>query len=180
MEGSGQKRRRAFHFLVVALPILAALYLLFYRQHAPGSAMDRVLSDYLRGVAWTAALLVRPLEPSVTVDGTRLGGRFALEIVVDCAALDVQAIFAAAVVAFPVPWRRRAAGVAAGLALIAAFNVLRIACLYLVGARAPGWFHVLHEEVFQIAIVLGACLMFGAWVFWARPVVRREPGLGMA
>ena len=161
---------------LVGLPIVAALYFVIYRSPAQGSPVGRGVGGYLAGVARASALIIRPFDQSVSVDRAHLSGRFALEIVVDCAAFEVQAIFAAAVLVFPASWRRRLLGLATGLALIGAFNVVRIACLYLVGIHAPGWFHVLHEEVFQIGIVLGTCLMFGTWVYWAR----RDHGLAPA
>lgn len=175
---------RALSFLAVALPVMAGLYLLIYLGHAEDSVIVRALAVYLAWVARAAALVIGWFDPAVTVTGRQLGGRFPLEIVLDCAALDVQAIFAAAVVAFPAPWRRRLFGLVVGLAVLGTLNVARIACLYLIGVHAPTWFHTMHEEVLQIAVVLGTCLLFASWAFWAGarsgPRFNAEPDVGAA
>jgi exosortase/archaeosortase family protein len=158
-------------FALRALPLMAIFYALLYVDHDPASLLGRALAGYLELIAEAAGRLIHLFDPSVTVTGRSLAGRFPLEVVLDCGALDVQAIFAAAVIAFPAPWPRRVSGLALGLPALLLFNVLRIAILALVGARAPGWFHLLHEEVFQIVIVVGTALGFARWALWAKPGV---------
>jgi exosortase/archaeosortase family protein len=118
--------------------------------------------------------MVRLFDPGAAVGGelgdlgTLIVGRFSLRIVLDCAALDAHALLAAAVLAFPVAWRRRIAGVVAGTPIVGAINVIRIVILYVAGVRWPDAFHVLHEEVLQLLIIVSTFLVFAAWIVWAR------------
>src|SRR6187397_167375 len=54
-------------------------------------------------------------------------GRFPVAVDRGCDALEVQAPLAAAILAFPAPWRLRVGGATLGVALVWAVNVLRIA-----------------------------------------------------
>jgi exosortase family protein XrtM len=156
-------------FAARAVALALGFFAVLFLAHAPDSSTGRALAGYLTWLARACGSVVAIFDPSAVVHDRVLSGRFSLEIVLDCGALDVQALFAAAVLAFPAPWRQRAAGLAGGLLALNGFNVLRIVTLYFVGAHAPGWFHTLHEEIFQIVIVAIACLLFALWAMWARP-----------
>jgi exosortase/archaeosortase family protein len=127
-----------------------------------------VLAGYLHFLAALSGGLIRLFDSSVTVSGTTIHGRFPLEIVFDCAALDVQALYAVAVLVFPAPSprvKRKLLGLGAGLLIIGAANVARIAALYFIGAHAPGAFHTMHHEVFQLALLVLTCALFVLWAF---------------
>jgi exosortase/archaeosortase family protein len=124
-----------------------------------------MLAGYLRFVAALSGWIIARFDGSVTVSGTRILGRFPLEIVFDCAALDIQALYAAAVLLFPAPWRRKLLGLGAGLSIIFTANVARIVALYFIGADAPDAFHTMHQEVFQLALLVLTCGLFVAWAF---------------
>jgi exosortase family protein XrtM len=156
-------------FLARALALAALFYAAIYLNHAPDSVAVRALGGYLAWVARASAGIIGVFDPSAAVHGASIGGRFPLEIVLDCGALDVQAIFAAAVLAFPAPWRKRALGLVVGLTALTLLNLARIAALAFIGAAAPTWFHTMHEEVFQIVLVIVPCLGFSLWALWARP-----------
>ena len=157
------RNKRALEFVAVAVPTMAALYALLYVEHAPGSLVSRALSGHLVAVAQVSGWVIRRFDPTLVVQGNNLGGRFPLSIVLDCAALDVQAIYASAVAAFPVPWRERVVGGVGGIVGLWVLNILRIVALYFIGLVAPRWFHTMDEEVFQLVMVLGACGFFAVW-----------------
>ena len=133
-----------------------------------------MLAGYLHFLAALSGGLIRLFDSSVTVSGTTIHGRFPLEIVFDCAALDIQALYAVAVLVFPAPWRRKLLGLGAGLLIIGAANVARIAALYFIGAHAPGAFHTMHHEVFQLALLVLTCALFVLWAF--HPSLRTPSG----
>lgn len=147
---------------------MALLYGLLYFPYTSQAFPVRALNAYLRGLARAAGLVIGWVDATVQVMGTSIHGRFPLEIVLDCAAVDAQALFVAAVATFPLPWRARVIGVAAGIAAISGANLLRIVALYFIGVRWPGSFHFWHAEVFQLVMVLVAGLTFVAWIAWAR------------
>jgi exosortase family protein XrtM len=174
-------RRPGARYVLIALPAMAILYGLLYYRHPPDSLIARILDAHMEGIARASGAVIG-LFADVTVNGRFISGRFPLEIVLDCGAVDVQAIFAAAVLAFPVSWRRRAFGVVLGLVGLYLLNLARIVCLYFVGVNAPGLFHVMHEEVLQLVIIVSACLAFVVWAFWARgregdPEGQKEPAI---
>lgn len=161
-------------FAAVATPVGLALYGLLYYPYRSENLVVRCLQAYLRLLAAAAAAVLSPFDASVAAHGARVDGRFPLEIVLDCSAIDAQALFVAAALAFPVAWRRRAIGAAVGVAAIGAVNLLRIVCLYVAGVRWPRAFHVLHEEVLQFALVALAAAVFAAWAMWARRVTATD------
>jgi exosortase/archaeosortase family protein len=149
----------------------AALWMLllcaaFYYPYAPASWPSHAIGAYLRLIARASGWLIARFEPGVIVDGTTIGGAFPLEIVKACSALDAQALYAAAALAFPAPRGRKLAGLALGIALLTLLNIARIACLYLVGLHAPLHFDTVHEEWLPAALVLAAGLCFAGWARW--------------
>jgi exosortase/archaeosortase family protein len=160
-------REPALRFAVRFLILGAVFYLALYYPYDPASLPARLLGRYVEVQARLAGELVRLFDRAVTVSGNLITGRFSLAIVLDCAAIDAQALFAATVLAFPASWRRRVAGLAAGLAMITAVNLVRIAILYFVGVRWPRYFDFLHEDLFQFGIIAAACASFGLWALWA-------------
>lgn len=102
-------------------------------------------------------------------------GRFFTFIVVpECGAIEVMAIFFAAVIAFPAPWQHRLAGLAAGLPIMYVVNILRLVCLAFIGALDTDgrWFEFVHEYVWQAVYVIFVVVV---WIAWVEFVVRRRP-----
>jgi exosortase/archaeosortase family protein len=118
------------------------------------------LGPYLAGYARLAGAALGLFEKGVVVSGTRIDGRFSLEIVRNCDAIEVNILFACAVLAFPSPIKRRLAALVGGLACLVLANVLRICALYFVGVHFPDWFRLIHEEVLPLVLIAGAALLF--------------------
>jgi exosortase/archaeosortase family protein len=96
---------------------------------------------------------------------------FVFRVVPDCGAVPSLAIFLAAVVAFPAPWRKRLYGLALGIPFLYAVNVLRLACLGVFGAWAGAgkWLHFAHHYVWQGIYVV---FVVAAWLLWVEVLVR--------
>ncbi len=163
----GESRGRLI-FVLRALALMALLYGLFFFPYSPESWAGQRLSDYLELQARGAGFLVGFFDPTVTVRGTVIRGAFAVEIVRACSSLDAQALFAAAVLAFPGPLRLKLVGVGFGLVVLNLLNLGRIAALYFVGWGAPQGFDTIHEEVMPLILVLVACGSFYLWTRWAQ------------
>ena len=111
--------------------------------------------------------MIRLFDGEVSLQGTFISGRFPLEIVRSSSSLDAQALFAATVLAFPARASMKVLGLAAGSVALTTLNMVRIASLYFIGAEMPDIFDDAHEELFPLALVIMACVCFGAWVRWA-------------
>jgi exosortase/archaeosortase family protein len=148
--------------------ILLGLYGLIYMPHEAGGVAARLLQGYLEATAEASCALLRVLGEQVQIRETTVTGRFAYVVVLDCAALDAQSLFAAAVLAFPAPWWARAAGVFAGSCTIFLLNVARLVGLYFAGASSQDLFQVLHEEVLVFVLIALVCASFLLWLRWAQ------------
>lgn len=166
--------RQRLRFVLLSGALMAAFYVVLYYPYDGGALPVRALAGYLGLLARVCVAVIRMGDPSARVAGDAIDGHFSMRIVLDCGALDAQALFAAAVLGFPAPWSRKLVGVAGGLAVIALANLARIVALYFIGWRRPAAFHLWHEEVLQLAIVLVAAAAFAAWALWTRRGPREQ------
>jgi exosortase/archaeosortase family protein len=157
--GDGLSVTRGFlvRFSLAAGALLAVYYFPY------GGALALLRSAYLVAYAHVAGAAISPFDSSVHVYGTRIVGRTSVEFAMNCDAMDVTLLFAAAVYAFPTSWRRRAAGLGCAFAGVLLLNVTRVVVLYLVRVHAPAWFELLHLTLFPLAIVAASAAGFLAW-----------------
>jgi exosortase/archaeosortase family protein len=139
----------------------------------------------LRGVAWSLGLFsllrlnwieahaVLPITREQAIVAARLFGpsTLSVEVTLACSGADALALCLGAVLAYPVKWRTRLAGAAAGAALILGVNTLRIGILGRLAA-SPEWFNIIHVYVWPALLTLAiAGYVFG----WMRFANRRHP-----
>jgi exosortase/archaeosortase family protein len=154
-------------FTLAFLGCAGALSLVYAFPYAQDSAVHAGFTSYLAGYARAAGGVLALFDSSVHVEGATIFGRFSMQIVKDCDAMEVNILFASAVLAFPVTWSRRALGVLLGVVLLAAANLTRIASLYFIGVAAPGAFETAHRDVFPLLLIGVAVVLFATWVRWA-------------
>jgi|GEM_PF-1462859 len=159
--------RNQWRFVLAFLGCSGVLSLAYAFPYARGSAVHSGFESYLAGYARAAGTLLALFDPSVHVAGATIFGRFSMQIVKDCDAMEINILFASAVLAFPAKWSRRALGVALGVLLLAAANLIRIASLYWIGVIAPAAFESAHRDVFPLLLIGVAVLLFAAWIRWA-------------
>jgi exosortase/archaeosortase family protein len=149
-------------FSVAATVLLGAYYFPYQGVLAAVRAVYLALYAHLAGVA------IAIFDPTVQVHGTHIVGRTAFEFAMNCDAMDVTILFAAAVYAFPASWRRRIAGLACAVAGIVVLNVSRVVVLYLLRIHAPAWFDVFHLTLFPLALAGATAAWFLAWAHGGR------------
>lgn len=140
--------------------IAGALFAIYAFPFELFGAKQDWLAGYLAAYARLAGAVLGVFESGIVVSGSQIGGRFSMEIVRNCDAIEINILFVSAVLAFPAPWQRRTIAAALGLLSLVALNVLRICALYFVGVHAPERFAVVHEQIFPLLLVLAAALGF--------------------
>ena len=160
--------RLGLRFALGYAGIAAGLFLIYGFPWELFGARRDWLSGYLAAYAHLAGAVLHWFDATVVVTGARIDGRFSLEIARNCDAIEVNILFASAVLAFPTGILRRLVGLIGGLALLVLANVARICVLYFIGVHCPNWFALAHEEVLPLALVVSAALIF---LRFARPQV---------
>lgn len=159
---------RGWRLLVLTVTLMVAFYAALFHPYPEASLPGRMLSAYLKLTARGSGALLGWFGEPVSVEGATVLGRFPFVVVLDCAALDAQALYAAAVLAFPAPPARKLIGLVGGLTGIWAINVLRLVTLYHAGVHSRELFNVLHEELMVMLVILSVCGLFVVWAWWSR------------
>ena len=166
---SGGFPKLGLRFAIGYVVIAGVLFSIYGFPFELFGARSDWLSGYLQMYARLAGTALRLFESGVVVTGDRIDGRFSLQIVRNCDAIEVNILFASAILAFPAPWRRRSLALAGGLALLVFANIARICLLYFVGVYRPAWFATAHEEILPLVLIaLTALSVLG----WARYLTR--------
>ncbi|MBI4560355.1 MAG: archaeosortase/exosortase family protein [Candidatus Hydrogenedentes bacterium] len=113
----------------------------------------------------------RQQENPNNANADQVAFRFAL--VPECGAAELMGIFFAAVVAFPTRWWKKGLGVLLGVPLLYVLNLLRLACLAMIGAwtRQGPTYEIAHQYIWQGIFIFFVALL---WLVWVELMVRRE------
>jgi exosortase H (IPTLxxWG-CTERM-specific) len=114
-----------------------------------------------------SALLCLLGQGTTAADTTIVGPGFSLIIRRGCDGLETTALFVAAVLAFPSPWRKKLLGLLVGTVFLLGLNILRIVSLFFIGVYFPKLFQVMHADVWQVAFILVAVIFWALWIQWA-------------
>ncbi len=98
---------------------------------------------------------------------------FPFILVSECGAIEVMAIFFAAVMAFPARWWKRIVGLLLGIPIMYSVNIFRVTCLAIIGALDPErqWFDFSHHYVWQAVYII---FVVAVWLAWIEFLVNRE------
>jgi exosortase/archaeosortase family protein len=166
-EDDRARRRSTIRFVLVLLVLLLVLFVGYHYRYAPENPMNRVLTGYLRVYAHVAGGLLNVCGANVEVVDRTIQGRTAVEVAAGCDAMEAKALFIAAVLAFPVAWRRKLIGIAIGLPILMVVNLIRIVSLYYIHLHWPESFEFAHMTVWQFAFIALAAGMWIRWAAWA-------------
>jgi exosortase/archaeosortase family protein len=131
---------------------------------------DQMVVPFTRAIARLTHAILRAGGVQSWVSGVSVGiPGFAVEIKNNCNAIYEIGLYAAAVVAFPAPARRRLAGLLIGAGVLYLVNLLRILTLLAIGRYWPVGFQPAHLYVWQALFlaVVAAC-----WLGWVSRVRR--------
>jgi exosortase/archaeosortase family protein len=107
-------------------------------------------------LAWVQNHLLIPFAGLQQDFGCLITGapRSAVTVDLSCTGSDAMALCLGAMLAVPVPWRRRLIGSAVGLGLVTALNTARIGSLSLAAGGDADTFRFLHVYVWPTALVV--------------------------
>ncbi len=98
---------------------------------------------------------------------------FPFILVPECGAIEIMAIFLAAVLAFPASWWKRLVGIVAGLPIMYGVNIFRLSVFAVIGAldKSRVWFNFAHEYVWQAVYII---FVVAVWLIWVEYIVKRK------
>jgi exosortase family protein XrtM len=143
---------------------LAFLVLQTLWSQTKDTALERLWID--TATVKTAVALIGFVSPGIGVvaQGSRIkapGG--GINVLNGCEGTDILFLLAAAFLAFPMPWRRRLAGLGLGLVLVFLLNEARILALFYAYRNDRALFDLLHSLVAPIVLIAFAGAYFYAW-----------------
>jgi exosortase/archaeosortase family protein len=165
--------RRRFALLFTALA--GGLLGFYYFPRGDDSAVEHFTREYLRAYTHMLSIVLAPFDPAVHSRGNLLSGRFSMQIVKSCDAMEANILFAAALLAVAAPWLRKAAALLAGLAALVAFNLVRLVFLYWTGIYAAPAFDFFHYDVWPLVMIAFATIDFLFCARWVRHGARSIP-----
>lgn len=154
--------RRDIRFLLLFVAWLAVFYVLATRNYFE----QTIFPKYCALNAAVSGFLLNGVGIDVNVHDRTVRSAthgFAIEVARGCDAVEPSALFCAAVLASPVVWWRRAVAAAMGTVLLMVLNLARVISLFLVGVYWRSAFDTMHLEVWQVAFIFLAILLWGLW-----------------
>ena len=165
-----------------ALTFLTVLGVSFW-LYILGPVQQHVILPFTSGLAWVCTSLIHLFDDNVFAAGKIISSPtgWAVSIEPGCNGVEAVIILAAAILAFPAPWKHRLVGFVLGFGAILALNVVRIISLFYIGlwernACVPGeechtvWFEWFHLYLWQALIILDALVV---WLIWLRYLPRQ-------
>jgi exosortase/archaeosortase family protein len=169
--GAGSSR-----VLVKMIAVFLLIFGSFYLWGTTESYQEHVFAPYLVINADLSGDILNALGQKVIVDGPHISSsRFNVTIARGCDGLPPMALFLAALGAFPAPVLLKLPALLLCLPILAAFNLVRIVSLFLVGVYYPDYFHVMHVDVWQALYILFGVVLFCLWLWWASGRSARVP-----
>lgn len=146
-------------FVVIFLVVLISLFTLEMQT----AVQHSVIEPFTSLLATISAAIILPFDSSVLAYGKVLQfgpGGFAVSIEAGCNGVEATIVLIAAVLAFPAPWRARAAAIVLGFLAIQAMNILRIISLFYLGNWNLDFFSWVHLYLWPTLIMLDVLIVF--------------------
>src|SRR5512132_1859840 len=130
------------------------------------------VEPWTNSLAAISASLVTLFDPAVVATGKVLRSNangFAVSIEAGCNGVEATIVLVAAIIAFPAPWTRKLAGLAAGIVAVQGLNIVRVVSLFYLGQWSFAAFEWAHLYVWQALIMLDVLIV---WLVWVRTLPR--------
>lgn len=153
-----------FRFLLIFLVLLVALF----GVELLNPVQQTVILPWTELLARTSVMLLQAFDPDVHSYGVVIQSRangFGVSIQPGCNGVEACIVLAAALLAFPAPWKHKLVGLALGIVAVQAVNILRIVSLYYLGQWDFKMFEFAHLYLWQALIMLDVLVV---WLLWIR------------
>ena len=157
-------------FLLIFLLIMGMLFAL--ELTPPGQAL---VIPWAASLAGFSTALITLFDPKVITYGNIIQSQvngFGVAIEAGCNAVEACIVLAAAILAFPSPWRHKMLGLVMGMVVVQAFNILRIISLFYLGQWRMDAFEFAHLYLWQGLIMLDELVV---WLIWIRTMPVESP-----
>lgn len=146
------------------------VFLLVYREDLIGRLVDPWVELTARmTVAWLHLLKEEAVRSGGQIHHP---GGFAYEIYYRCTAVLPAAILAALIFASTASLPRQIIGMALGVCVLIAVNLMRLVHLFILGVHRPALFQVSHDVVWELILIMAT---LGLWWLWSRWAIRCRP-----
>jgi len=154
-------------FLSLFLLILVGLF----TAELTRPAQEALVQPWTATLARLCAAVITRFDRHVVALGDVLESTtngFAVSIRAGCNGVEATLILVAAILAFPAPWTRKAAGIAAGVAAVQVLNLVRVVSLFYLGQWNRVAFEWAHLYLWQTLIMVDVLVVWLLWLRWVR------------
>lgn len=147
--------------------LFAGLLLILFTVELLQPVQNAVILPWTALLAKISAALVQAFDADVISQGVVLRDAqngAAVAIQPGCNGVEAMIVLAAAVLAFPAPWRHRLVGLALGFLAIQSLNLVRIISLFYLLQWNRTYFDWAHLYLWQALIMLDALIVFLLWL----------------
>jgi exosortase/archaeosortase family protein len=157
-------------FLLAAVMLLIPVCLIPEDYYTP--------LNQLTAMASAQILRLLAAEP-VMVRGTHIAlADFRVQVIAECSAVHLLALYGAFVFAFPAGRREKWIGWLAGSLLLLSLNAARIALVTLIGRHFPDRFEAVHIYLGQLGMLMATVVVCLGWCRWVSGAGRMEGPTG--
>lgn len=161
------------------LLLFALIALALFSVLATPWAERLFVQPFTQGLVDVCATIIRPFDGRVQAAGDILrfsDGRGAVQVLAGCNAVEVCALLAAAILAFPGKLKYGLIGAGVGILALQAVNLLRIISLLYLSRGSAEVFEFFHHYVWDAMIGLEGLLVFFFWTRWQARQMARDAG----
>lgn len=153
--------------MVRFLILFLVIQLTLFTAELTRPVQKAVVIPWTQWLADASAWLVQAFDDTVTSQGViirSLENGFAVSIEAGCNGVEAIIVLAAAVLAFPAPWKHKLIGLAAGFVAVQSLNLVRIISLFYLGQWNRTVFDWAHLYIWQALIMLDVLIVFLIWL----------------
>ena len=147
--------------------LFIAIQLTLFAAELTPPVQEHFVIPFTEGIAKVSVNLVTLFDDRVVAVGKvirSLDNGFAVSIEAGCNGVEAMIVLAAAIFAFPAPWKRKLAGFVIGTVAIQALNIVRIISLFYIGQWNMQVFEWAHLYIWQALIMLDVLIVFLLWL----------------